>query len=145
MGFPILSRAHGVASLAFWRGSVVLLLVSSQTCSQTNHPSLVQFCQKKPRDFCVWFEYQERKKLMPSEKFLFLDKIGLKSGVWNGYQKVYEYQSKNERALLFCCLYKSRSCKFLISQNASELVTVPSQGKKIKSSTMLQCVGLGHG
>ena len=50
-----------------------------------NHPSLVQFCQKKPRDFCVWFEYQERKKLMPSEKFLFLDKIGLKSGVWNGY------------------------------------------------------------
>ena len=32
-----------------------------------------------------------------------------------------------------------------ISQNVSELVTVPSQGEKIKSSTMLQGVGLGHG
>ena len=30
-------------------------------------------------------------------------------------------------------------------QNVSELVTVPSQGEKIKSSTMLQGVGLGHG
>ena len=48
IGFPVLSRAYAVASLALWRGSVDSLLVSSQTSSQPSQPdpSLVQFCQK---------------------------------------------------------------------------------------------------